>query len=631
MIDSNRQRYNIAQWGQGYFDIDDAGEVVVKPSRVAEHAGLSLKKLTQALIDAELSLPVLVRFSDILRDRVEALQSAFATAMAAQQYAADYTAAYPIKVNQQRDVVEAILGAPDSQVGLEAGSKPELMAAIAMLADRRGTIICNGYKDQEFIRLALIGQQLGHRVFIILEKLGELDIVLEQAKALGVVPRLGVRVRLASIAHGKWQNTGGEKSKFGLSSAQILAVVEQLRALGKLDYLQLLHFHLGSQVANIRDIRRGLQEAARFFVELQQLGAPIHSVDVGGGLGIDYEGTASRSDCSINYSMMEYARNVVHAFAEVCEQAELKHPHLITESGRSMSAHHAVLITQVTETEKVTVPDPLPSVTAADAPVLQELWAVYQGLQSRAITEHYHDACYWLAESHALYNHGLLTLAERARAEQLYQACALQIRSRLNLSVREHQTIATHLTQQLADKIFVNLSLFQSLPDVWGIDQVFPIMPLSDLSNSPDCRAVLQDLTCDSDGRIDRYVDGHSIESTLPLPEAATRPAALIGVFLVGAYQEILGDMHNLFGDTDAVNVVCAPDGSFTLTHAEAGDTVADVLQYVHYNQQTLLSSYQRQLAASDLAASVQQSYEASLQRGLSSKTYLETKSLIRA
>ena len=624
-IEKNRRIYNIAQWSQGYFDINEQGEVVAFPFRRRNAPGIPLSKLSEALGTEQLALPVLVRFIDILTDRVDSLHAAFEQAMTTYAYTGRYTSAYPIKVNQQRDVAQQIIQHKSANVGLEAGSKPELMAVLALAQPAGRMIICNGYKDREYIRLALIGQKLGHRVYIIIEKLSELAVVLAEAEKLAVEPHIGVRVRLAATGKGKWQSSGGEKAKFGLTAAQVLEVINCLEKRQQLHCLQLLHFHLGSQVANIRDIQGGLKEAAHYFAQLCQLKAPIECVDVGGGLGVDYEGTASRSDCSINYSLNEYANNVVSAFAEICQQYDLPHPHIITESGRAMTAHHAVLITNVIDAEIIEPPENLPPPAADEPPVLQELWQVLVRISERAaVTESYHDACYCLAETHSLYIHGMLNLRQRAWAEQMYQRCCLRIRDLLNPRVKAHQDILDSLNERLADKYFVNFSLFQSTPDAWAIDQIFPILPLENLQELPSRRVVLEDLTCDSDGCIDRYIDGLGVDSTVPLPPYKAGERYLLGIFLVGAYQEILGDMHNLFGDTDAVNVVCDEKGNFRLSHAEQGDTVEDVLRYVHFEKDKMLHSYQQQMAASGLDIVSQQAYLTELIEGLQGYTYFE-------
>lgn len=621
-IQRARAAYNIGHWSGGYFDIGDNGHLMARPRRDPGQ-GIDLYTLADEIKAAGLSLPVLVRFNNILHDRVESLIHAFETAMAADDYRGSYTAVYPIKVNQQRSVVEQILHGGDGRVGLEAGSKPELMAVLGMVPSG-GVVVCNGYKDREYVRLALIGRALGHRVYIVVEKRSELELVLSEARALGIEPLLGMRVRLASISAGKWQNSGGEKSKFGLSAAEVLQVVEQLREQGRLDCLKLIHFHLGSQIANIRDIQRGAREAARFYAELRRLGAGVEVVDVGGGLGVDYEGTRSRSFCSMNYSVTEYAHNIVHTLWEVCAELELPHPHIISESGRAMTAHHAMLITNVIDCEQAADSLPLEPPAEDEPLILHSLWQGLEGLSERSLLEVYHDAVHWLGEAQAMYTHGVLTLEQRASAERLYFATCRRVRELLQPSVRAHREVLDELNEKLADKYFCNFSLFQSLPDVWGIEQIFPIVPLGRLDEPPSRRAVIEDITCDSDGRIDYYVDREGVETTLPVHPVADNEPYLLGFFMVGAYQEILGDMHNLFGDTDAVNVVLDEAGGYRLEEPDQGDTVDALLRYVHFAPERLLETYTRKVEAVELDEGRRALFLETLAAGLEGYTYLE-------
>ncbi|MFP5507485.1 MAG: biosynthetic arginine decarboxylase [Gammaproteobacteria bacterium] len=622
-LDQARATYSLEHWSGGYFDVNGRGHLVARPRRAPDSPTVDLYQLARDCRDQGLTLPVLVRFTDILRDRVDTLCGAFARARETVGYQGRYTAVYPIKVNQQRTVVAEILGHGGSRVGLEAGSKPELMAVLA-LSRPGGTIVCNGYKDREYIRLALIGKRLGHRVFIVVEKLSELDLVIQESRALGVEPLLGLRVRLASIGAGKWQNTGGEKAKFGLNAAQVLTFVERLRAAGLLDSLQLLHCHLGSQIANIRDIQRGMREVARYFAELRALEVPLATVDVGGGLGIDYEGTHSRSFCSINYSVQEYANNVVHALWEICAEHALPHPDIITESGRAMTAHHALLITNVIDSEEAPGTGPVAPPADDEPLIIQDLWNVLEGLDARSVLEGYHDAVHWLGEAQAMYLHNVITLEQRARIESLYAAICQRARGLLNSNRPAHREALDELNEKLADKYFINLSVFQSMPDVWAIDQIFPIVPLHRLDTEPTRRAVLQDLTCDSDGRIDQYVDSDGIESTLPVHAYRPGDEYLLGIFLVGAYQEILGDMHNLFGDTDAVNVTLNEDGGYALSQPERGDTIDELLRYVHFDTEALKAAYHDKLDAAALSDKERAFFAAELEAGLTGYTYLE-------
>jgi arginine decarboxylase len=624
-IQKARDTYNIAHWGGGYFDINGKGHLVCRPDARAEQSGIDMFELSREIKAAGLSLPVLVRFSDILRHRVGTLCGAFDRAMKADAYGGHYTSVYPIKVNQQKSVVEKILARDDGRVGLEAGSKPELLAVLALSRQDGGVVVCNGYKDREYIRLALIGKELGHRVYIVVEKPTELELVIKESSALGITPLIGLRMRLASIGAGKWQNTGGDKSKFGLSASQVLDAIARLRATSLLPSLQMMHFHMGSQIANIQDIQLGMREAARYYAEFRANGADIKVLNVGGGLGVDYEGTRSRSFCSMNYSVEEYAHNIVHAITEICAEKKLPHPDIVTESGRAMTAHHAVLITNVVDTESAPGADSVPKANDNEPPIIRDLWQTLATLSERSVVEAYHDAAYRLTEAQGMFSHGVLTLAQRARAEQIYFAICWKVRELLQPGSRTHREILDELNEKLADKYFCNFSLFQSMPDHWAIDQIFPVVPLNRLNEPPTRRGVMQDITCDSDGSIDLYVDGEGIDSTLPLHPLRENEPYLLGIFLVGAYQEILGDMHNLFGDTDSIHVELKPDGGHQLSQPKQGDTVDSVLRYVHFNADDLLASYRAKIErAKSLSAKNREIYLTELSEGLKGYTYLE-------
>ncbi len=627
-IEAARDTYSIDNWSDGYFDINTEGQIDVGTSPDAGRVALSA--VVDAARQAGLRTPLLVRFTDILRDRVGKLSAAFASAMQTLDYDADYTAVYPIKVNQQRRVVEQIYGTapahPRCGVGLEAGSKPELMAVLAL--SRAGSVIvCNGYKDREFVRLALIGEKMGRRVYIVVEKMSELALVLEEAARLDVQPRIGLRTRLSSIGKGNWQNTGGEKSKFGLSATQILDVLATLREANALDRLQLLHFHLGSQISNIRDIQRGMKEAARYYSALRQAGAAVDIVDVGGGLGVDYEGTKSRSFCSINYSMEEYAYNILLALQEVCAQDALPLPNVISESGRALTAHHAVLVSNVIGVESPAARKP-DEPTVDDPVVLQELARCYHQIENAArgksLSELYHEVVYRLGESQDMYTHGVLTLEQKAQAEQIYGAACQCLRDKLDASSRVQQDIIDELNEKLADKIFLNFSLFQSIPDAWGIDQVFPVLPISGLDRPLNRRGIVQDITCDSDGRIDKYVDSGDLATSLPMPAYGDDEDIALAIFMVGAYQEILGDMHNLFGDTDAIDVTLDGKGGFKIVNMLKGDTVDHILRYVEYDPMLLQQQIHEQLLMTGLSREQQTEFLGELREGLVGYTYLE-------
>ncbi|QEW06004.1 biosynthetic arginine decarboxylase [Nitrincola iocasae] len=622
--------YNVSRWGAGYFGISEQGDVTVRDT--LSGAEVSFADILQMIQARGLELPVLIRFPHILHHRVASLVDSFARAIENEEYQGRFISVYPIKVNQQREVVEAIV-AGQRQVlagntGLEAGSKPELLAVLAMSEPGKSTVICNGYKDEDYIRLALTGERLGHKVYIVLEKSSELNDVLRVAAELKVQPRIGVRARLSTVGKGNWQDSGGLKSKFGLSASEILKTIEILRSHDQVQAFQLLHFHLGSQIANIQDIQVGLREAACFYAQLRLMGMPVEVADVGGGLGIDYEGTASRSICSMNYTLDEYAKRVVQAFKEVALEHDLPQPHLISESGRAVTAHHAVLVTNVIGIERQEVHS-LAEPEALDHLLLQRIWQNYQDAlgRERSLSEVYHDLVTHNQDLNHAFTHGDLSLVDRASGEQMMRATALYLMQRLNPAKRHHSAILDELNEQMADKLFANFSLFQSLPDVWGINQIFPILPLRDLDKYPSRRGVIRDITCDSDGRIDQYVDGEGLETTLPYPPMEVANS-LLGFFLVGAYQEILGDLHNLFGDTDAANVEFNQTGSVEVSHMQRGDTVAKVLQYVNFNPEKLLESLNRQVAASDLSAADKKQTIRELRMGMDDTTYLEQPNL---
>ncbi|MFN4262565.1 MAG: biosynthetic arginine decarboxylase [Thioalkalivibrionaceae bacterium] len=610
--------YAIDDWNGGFFSISDRGRVVLRDPERPNHPGVDLFELAERLAAERIGPPVLVRFRDVLGARVRRLQRAFATAAEAVGHRGAYTSIYPIKVNQQRTVVDRILSEPNARVGLEAGSKPELLAVLA-LAPAGGVIVCNGYKDAEYIRLALIGRRLGHRVYIVIEKPSELDVVLREAKALGIVPQLGVRVRLASIGKGKWQNTGGEKAKFGLSAAEVLQLLERLRAEGGLEWLELMHFHMGSQIANIRDVQAGMGEAAHYFAELVDAGAVLKVVDVGGGLGVDYEGSRSRSDCSMNYTVEEYALNILRPLAALCEARGLEHPEVFTESGRAMTAHHAVLITNVIDHESA--PSQPLQPTDDEAPLaLRGLRELAAG-SNRPPSEIYHDAAFMVSECQEAFARGALSLAARAEAESLYFAIGKRLLAPSEVLPDE---VRTELTEKMADKYFCNFSVFQSIPDAWAIDQIFPILPLHRLNEPATARGVLQDLTCDSDGHVDRYVERGRVVSTLPLHAWRPGDRYYLGVFLVGAYQEILGDLHNLFGDTDSVNIELTDDG-YSVLDMERGDTVGELLRYVHFDPDRLRRAYRDKVYAAGLKGAEAATLLGALDQGLDHTTYLTT------
>ncbi|UNK42445.1 arginine decarboxylase [Luteimonas sp. S4-F44] len=618
--DHARKTYSIPHWSEGYFDVDDAGRIVVSP-RGAQGPSIALPDAVDAARANGAQLPLLVRFPDILGDRLHRLQAAFAQAQAEWEYAGGYTAVYPIKVNQHRGVAGTLAGHHGEGFGLEAGSKPELMAVLA-LSRPGGLVVCNGYKDREYIRLALIGRKLGLETFIVVEKPSELALVMEEAAALGVKPGLGVRMRLASLGAGKWQNSGGDKAKFGLNPRQLLDLWKKLRDAGMGDCLQLLHFHMGSQISNVRDIANGMREAVRYFVELSRLGAQISHVDVGGGLGVDYEGTRSRSYNSVNYGVRQYAGSIVQPLAQACAEHGLPPPRIVTECGRAMTAHHAVLVANVSEVERA--PEGrVPDVHSDEPAVVANLRELHGELAARPAVELFHEAQHHHAEGLALYALGQLDLVHRARIDDLFYAIAHAVRARLTFDEKSHRPLLDELNERLVDKYFVNFSVFESMPDVWAIDQVFPIVPIERLDELPERRGVIADLTCDSDGKIDTYVENEDLDTSLPLHALRPGEQYRLGFFMVGAYQEILGDIHNLFGDTDAVEVKIEGDG-ITIAQQRRGDTTDVMLDYVGYRLDDLRARYTALVDDAALADEEAQRLKDALEAGLTGYTYLD-------
>jgi arginine decarboxylase len=612
-----RRRYAIPQWSDELFDIDAHGRLAVQPAG-PEGQRVAIAEIVERARADGLRLPLLLRFPDILSHRAGALTAAFESAIEQSGYEGAYAPVYPIKVNQQASVVGALSSAPG--MGLEVGSKPELITALAV-SRAGGTVVCNGYKDRQYIRLALSARRLGLDVVLVIEKPGEWPLIREEAEAMGVDPVLGVRLRLSVLGKGNWQNTGGERAKFGLAAGQLLELVESIRDAGCIDWLRLLHFHMGSQISNLRDIQHGVREAGRYYAELLTLGVPIARLDIGGGLGVDYEGGRSRAYCSMNYSLAQYAHAIVSGLAELCRERDVAMPDLVSESGRALTAHHAVLVTNVTATEAF--PRQLDfSIDGDTHAVVRNLAALLEHVGEREPEDAFLEAEHWLEEGRNLFLYGDLRLADRARLEPLYFAALERLSERLDPEHRRHRELRDRIRYQLSDKYFINLSIFQSLPDIWAIDQVFPIVPLQRLDEVPDRRAVLEDLTCDSDGRIDHYVERGLLEPTLPVHGLRRDEPYLLGIFLAGAYQETLGDIHNLFGDTDSVDV--ALDGErFTLSNRRPGDTADSLLELVGFEPRQLLAACRAKVAAASLPREQAERVERLLAEGLSAYTYL--------
>ncbi|MGQ0713387.1 MAG: biosynthetic arginine decarboxylase [Gemmatimonadaceae bacterium] len=623
-IEDSRRLYNIEGWGLGYFDVNAEGHIVVRPDKAHPERELDLFELAKDLEQQGVGMPLLLRFSEILRSRIESLSQKFGAAIDEFGYEGRYTTVYPIKVNQQRHVVEEIVQFGTAHgVGLECGSKPELQAVLALRETTDHIIVCNGYKDSEFMRLALMGQKLGHQVFIVLEQLSELDVLLDAANEIGVTPTAGVRVKLASEGFGRWAKSGGEKSKFGLSANELVKLIDRLSSMGRLDMLRLIHFHLGSQITDIRYIKAGLQEVSRFYAELRGLGVNITHVDVGGGLGVDYDGTCTTVISSVNYTLQEYANDVIYTIGEACREQGLPMPHIISESGRALTAHHALLLVKVIDVEsQAPVIPPTPS--DEDHLVLHELREGYDTISTKSVREVYHDATFAKERAHELFKSGVLSLRGRAMADQIYNATVNEIAKLAQLDREEYADLLPEVESALVDRYFCNFSVFQSLPDSWAIDQLFPIMPIHRLDEKPARRGTLQDMTCDSDGKIDRFTGGRKGRPSLELHPFTDGEPYILGFFLTGAYQEILGDLHNLFGDTNAVHIRLAPNG-YEVTDLVHGDTVTEVLNYVQFRASDLLATFRRKVtAAKTLSREEANAFIADYVAGLEGYTYLE-------
>jgi arginine decarboxylase len=622
-IDDSRDLYNVDGWGVGYFGINDKGHVTVHPTKDPER-GLDLFEIAMDLEAQGVGLPLLLRFSDILRTRIETLAERFQTAIEEYDYEGSYTTVYPIKVNQQRHVVEEIVAFGEKyDVGLEVGSKPELQAVLALTERTDHLIVCNGYKDEEYIRLALMGQKLGHTVLIVLEKISEVDTLLRVAEEMGVRPTAGVRIKLSTTGVGRWSETAGEKSKFGLNTSQLVRVLDKLHAAGRLDILKMVHFHMGSQIPDIRNIKLAMTEVARFYVELRQVGVEIEYVDVGGGLGVDYDGTRSTASASVNYSIQEYANDIIYTLGEACRENEVPMPHVISESGRALTAHHAMLLVNVIDIE--TQIEEVPGEIDEEAHLLvHELAETYRDLDERSVREVYHDASFAKEQMRTHFNSGVLSLRDRAHAERLYLAIMNRVARLAMKDPEENEDILPELDSVLIDRYFCNFSLFQSLPDSWAIDQLFPIMPVHRLTEEPTRRGTLQDVTCDSDGKIDKFVGGRTPKPSLELHAFDPAEPYLLGIFLTGAYQEILGDLHNLFGDTNAVHIRLTETG-YEVGDLVHGDTITEVLDYVQFNSQDLVTTFRRKVQnAKHLERSEANAFIADYIAGLAGYTYLE-------
>lgn len=591
-IQDSIEFYNINQWGANFFSVNSTGNVEVYPTGDSNRS-IDLKVLADEIQQRGIQLPLLIRFSDILRARIKALCESFQNAIQEYNYQSVYRGVYPIKVNQQRQVVATIVEAGQPyHFGLEAGSKPELLTTVALLNDPEALIVCNGYKDEEFIELALLARRVGKNVVLVVEKLNELELITKIAEKLQVVPSIGVRVRLSAKGSGRWEASGGDRSKFGLGPVEALQAVEWLKAKNMLGSLQLLHYHLGSQITAIRNVKDALREAARYYVEIKNMGAALKYLDVGGGLAVDYDGSRTNFAASANYSMQEYANDVVYQIMTTCDEAKVEHPIIVSESGRAITAYHSVLIFNVLSVTEFKLVEPAAPAAENAPPLVKELWESYQSLSRKNYQEVYHDIQHTREQLLNMFNLGYVNLQWRAYAEAIYWATNYKI-FRLAKEGNYVPDELEGLEKALADIYFCNFSLFQSLPDTWAIDQIFPIMPIHRLQEKPTRTGILADITCDSDGCIDRFVDLRNIKDVLGLHPWQENEDYLIGIFLVGAYQEILGDLHNLFGDNNVVQIALdGENNSYKVEHVEYGDSVSEVLAYVQQSKDALVSQF---------------------------------------
>lgn len=624
-IEDSAELYNITGWGLKYFSINDNGHVQVTPREGC--ASVDLKELMDELQIRDITAPVLLRFPDILDNRIEKISRCFKQAAEEYKYGAQNFIIYPIKVNQMRQVVDEIVShGKKFNIGLEAGSKPELHAVLATNIDEHNLIICNGYKDENYVELALLAQKMGRRIFLVVEKLNELHLIARLAKRIGVRPNIGIRIKLSSSGSGKWEESGGDHSKFGLNSSELLEAVDALAKYKMEDCLKLIHFHIGSQITKIPRIKNALREATQFYVQLTKMGFSIDFIDIGGGLGVDYDGTrSSASENSMNYSIQEYANDAISAIVDACEKNGLKQPNVITESGRSLSAHHSILIIETLETTQLPVWNDNEEVSDSDHELARELYQIWDRLGQQSLLESWHDALQIREEALDRFSLGMLDLHTRAQIEKLFWSVAREVND--IAKTMKHVPEELRISKMLPDKYFCNFSLFQSLPDSWAIDQMFPIMPISRLDEKPTRTATIQDVTCDSDGKINCFISSHGFSNALPIHPIKNGESYYLGVFLVGAYQEILGDMHNLFGDTNTVHV-SVHKGGYEIEQIIDGETVAEVLDYVQYNPKKLVRNVEtwvtRSMKSGKITPEEGREFLSNYRSGLYGYTYLE-------
>lgn len=624
--------YGISGWGKDFFDINEAGHVELTAA-ATKNGPIDLKRVVDDLVRRGLSLPILLRFPDVLERRVEQICDAFKNKIEEFAYEGQYQLVMPIKVNQQRYVVEELLSVGDRQgVGLEAGSKPELLVAIAQMPTHRpGLIVCNGYKDQAYIETALLAQRMGIQTLIIVDRFAELGIVVEASKRLGIKPNIGVRTKLASRGSGRWADSGGERSKFGLTATEIVATVQLLREENMLDTLVAQHFHIGSQITSIRSIKEAIGEAARIFTDISKMGAPLKYLDVGGGLAVDYDGSRTNFHASKNYSLEEYAADVVYALGTTLTEAGVPHPTIISESGRALVAHHSVLVFNVVDHTRHVSAVPMPRADEEEHQLLEELREVEATVSRKNLQEAFHDALQLKEDANSLFRHGILDLEDRAVVEALFSSTMRKI-GRIAHELDYVPEDLDVLERMLADTYYCNFSLFQSVPDAWAVKALFPVMPIHRLCEKPVRRGVLADLTCDSDGKMDQFIGLHDVKDAVELHSFSPDEPYFLGIFLVGAYQEILGDLHNLFGDVHAIHVTGAKDQPYVVKHVIEGDRVRDVLGYVSYDERHMMQRIRGGIESALTRGEMTFEQSAALVRhfegGLAGYTYLEDPNL---
>jgi arginine decarboxylase len=620
--------YNIDNWGAGYFKINESGNVQVVPSRNPELGSVDLKELIDDLIERGSRTPILVRFPNIVQSRIQDLASVFTKAISEYQYTGAYRGVYPIKVNQQRFLVEEIVryGA-ETHLGLEAGSKPELLVALALLDDPEALLICNGFKDEEYIETALLAQKLGRNILIVIDRYSEIGLVIEAARNLNIKPRIGFRAKLESRGSGKWVESSGINSKFGLSARELVSGLEYLEREGYLSSLELLHFHIGSQITALRSIKESLVEASRIYAELYHLGAKnLCFLDVGGGLGVDYDGSQTNWENSINYSLQEYANDVIYQVMNICDQKKVPHPSIITESGRALVAYHSVLVFDILGIHDPKCLDEPLEEDYQSHDLLKKIYQEYLDLGAKNFNESVQDVFKMRDDSTSLFSLGFLNLKQRALVEKIFQAYCTKA-YKIAKSFKKRTAEMDSIEQFLRVSYYSNFSLFQSAPDTWAVDQLFPVMPIHRLSEEPTERGILLDLTCDSDGKVDKFIDVHDVKTSLELHTVKPGEPYYVGMFLLGAYQEILGDLHNLFGDTDSVHVSVSPTG-YQIDHVVEGDSVNEVLGYLEYDRLSLLrrlrESAERALEKGHLTKSESRLLLRHYEEAIAGYTYLE-------